>query len=661
MSHTILQEIVLLLMVSVASVVIFRRLNMPPILAYIFVGILVGPHAFGWVPNDESTRFLAEFGVVFLMFTVGLEFSLPQLMAMRKEVFAVGGAQVGITALIIAAVVFALGEPADTAFIIGGIIALSSTAIVIKQLTEQLELNSRHGRLSVAILIFQDLAVIPFLIIIPMISSNTDSSITWELSLAVVKGIAVISIMLAIGHWLLRPLFYEVAKQHSAELFTLTILLFSVAAAWVTHLSGLSLALGAFIAGMMLSETEFKHQVEVDIRPFRDVLLGLFFITIGMLLDIGELPAILPYVLLCVVALVIFKFGIIFLLSRLSGYESGVASRAGIVLAQGGEFGFAIMAIAIANNVLSQETSQIVLSTVVISMLLSPFFIRYNGQITKKLFTKSYLGSRQDNIKSIDEETRELSGHVIICGYGRIGQNIAKFLKMQEFEYVALDLDPVIVKEAHEAGDPVFYADSTHQEILEAVKISKARVIVISYDDYSGSKKIISMVKAVRPDMPILVRTRDDSNLADLQALGATEIVPETLEASLMLSSYLLMTLDVPMRKIVANIREVRAARYQLLHEYFHGQETRTIEDPDAHREGLHSFTVPEGAYCIGKTLQEIEFEKVHVTVTALRHNEVCHERPGAEALIEAGDVLVLYGTPEDFEHAKSVMLSGRD
>ncbi|MDX1812426.1 MAG: monovalent cation:proton antiporter-2 (CPA2) family protein, partial [Gammaproteobacteria bacterium] len=258
---------------------------MPPVLAYLFVGIMVGPHALGWVPDDESTRFLAEFGVVFLMFTVGLEFSLPQLLAMRKEVFAIGGAQVGITTLVIAAIAMTLGQKMETAIIVGGILALSSTAMVIKQLNEQLEINSRHGRLSVAILIFQDLAVIPFLIIIPMISSTVENNIAFELMIAVLKAVLVIGFMLAIGHWLLRPLFHEVARQHSSELFTLTVLLFSMAAAWITDLAGLSLALGAFIAGMMLSETEFKHQVEVDIRPFRDVLMGLFFITIGMLLN----------------------------------------------------------------------------------------------------------------------------------------------------------------------------------------------------------------------------------------------------------------------------------------------------------------------------------------------------------------------------------------
>ncbi len=659
MPHSVLQEIVLLLMISVASVVTFKRLNLPPILAYIFVGILVGPYAFGWIADDESIRFLAEFGVVFLMFTVGLEFSLSQLMAMRREVFFLGGIQVLATTALVAGILFFWGETLDASIIIGGTVALSSTAIVIKQLTEQLEINSRHGHLSLAILIFQDLAVIPFLILIPMMGTHADNSVAWELSLALIKATAVIAIMLAIGHWLLRPLFYEVAKQHSSELFTLTILLFSMAAAWVTDLAGLSLALGAFIAGMMLSETEFKHQVEVDIRPFRDILLGLFFVTIGMMLDVRHLPDILPQVLLGVLLLVSLKFAVIFAISRFSGYENGVAMRTGLVLAQGGEFGFAILAMAMANHLVTPQMSQLVLSTVVVSMLLSPFLIRYSGSITKKLFVDSYLANRQANVQAIDQETKAFAGHVIICGYGRIGQNVARFLKMENFNYIALDLDPLIVKEAHDAGEPVFFADSTHREVLEAVKIHKANAVVISYDDFTAAKKIITVVKSLRPDIPILVRTRDDSNLEELQSLGATEVVPEALEASLMISSHLLMLLGVPMRKAVHNIRQVRASRYQLLHEYFHGQETMAPEDSDLHREGLHSLPIPEGAYCVGKKLDELNWSELNISVTSIRHEGVCHQRPATDTIIQAGDVLVLYGTPENFEHAKNYLLSG--
>jgi len=659
LTHSVLQEIVLLLLVSVLSISLFRRFNMSPILAYLFVGILVGPNAFGWIPDDESTRFLAEFGVVFLMFTVGLEFSLPHLTAMRKDVFGLGAMQVLITMFIFAMGLIVLGESISTALIVGGVIALSSTAIVIKQLTEQLEMNSRHGRLAIAILIFQDLAVIPFLIIIPTLGQGVNGDLAAELSFAFLKAVFVIGIMFALGHWLLRPLFHTIAKQHSSELFTLTILLFAVTAAWITNLAGLSLALGAFLAGMMLAESEFRHQVEVDIRPFRDVLLGLFFVTIGMLLDLQIIPKIFHWIILTVVAILVIKFIVIMAVGKFAGIEKGVTSRTALTLAQGGEFGFAILTIAFSNGVLSENLSQIILASLIISMAISPIIIRHNGYFAKKWFAESYMVSRDKNTQLIKEETRDIKDHVVICGYGRIGQNIARFLENEGFNYTALDLDPVTIREAHEAGEHVFYGDSTHLEILKAVNIEKARVLVISYDDYQASIKIIQATKILRPDLPILVRTRDDAHLKDLQDLGATEVVPETLEASLMLSSHLLMLLNVPMKRVVRTMQEVRSSRYQLLHEFFHGQDVKDVSDEDNLREGLHSITVPEGAACIGKSINELGLEAYNVKVSALRHDGISHQQPAKNAVVEAGDVLVLYATPEDSEHAQAILLQG--
>ena len=657
MSHSDLQGIVVLMLVSVLSVFLFRRFNLSPILAYLFVGIIVGPNALGWIPDSESTRFLAEFGVVFLMFTVGLEFSLPHLVAMRKEVFGLGAMQVMFTLLIFGAGMLLIGESLSAAFIIGGVIALSSTAIVIKQLTEQLEMNSRHGRLAVAMLIFQDLAVIPFLIIIPALGIGASGNLSSELMMAMLKAVVVIAVLLAAGHWLLRPIFHAIAKQHSSELFTLTILLFSVAAAWITDMAGLSLALGAFIAGMMLAESEFRHQVEVDIRPFRDVLLGLFFITVGMLLDLSYLPSVLHWVVLLVIAIISIKFLVIMFIGKLGGIEKGITSRTALTLAQGGEFGFAILAIAFANGVLSESLSQVVLAAVIISMALSPIIIRHNSYFAKRWFADSYMLSREKNTQAIEQETRDITDHVVICGYGRIGQNVAQFLKKEGFAYTALDLDPITIKEAHDAGEHVFYGDSTHLELLRAVNIEKARVLLISYDDYAASIKIIQVAKILRPDLPILVRTRDDSHLEELQNIGATEIVPETVEASLMLSSHLLMLMGVPMKRVVRTMQEVRASRYQLLHEFYHGQDTITVSDEDNLRVGLHSLTIPEGATCIGKKIEALNLDEYHVKISTLRHDGVSHQQPASDSVIQANDVLVLYATPENAKRAQEILL----
>ena len=659
MDHTVLQEIVILLAVSVLAVLAFRRLSMPPILAYLFVGVLVGPHGWGWIPDDESTRFLAEFGVVFLLFTVGLEFSLPRFLAMRRDVLGLGGAQVVLTTLIIAAVALAFDMPSETAFIIGGTLALSSTAIVIKQLTEQLEMNSRHARLSLAILLFQDLAVVPFLIVIPALSGDGQASLGWELGMAFFKATIVLGGMLAVGHWFLRPLFRSIAKQRSPELFTLSVLLFSLSAAWVTHASGLSLALGAFLAGMMLSETEFRHQVETDIRPFRDILLGLFFVTIGMLLDIGILPGILHWVMLVVAGIILLKFTLIAGLSRLSGAETGVAVRTGISLAQGGEFGFAILTLAISAQLLPEAASQIVLAAIIISMAIAPTLIRMNGSIAKQICKSSYGESRQKIQQDIEKQSESLKDHVIICGFGRIGQNVARFLERENTPYIALDLDPIRIREAKQAGQPVIYGDSTHLEILRAAKLGVARVVVISYDDFSGAVKILTQVREEYKELPILVRARDDSHLEELQQAGATEVVPETLEASLMLSSHLLMLLGVPLRRVVENIQAARESRYKVLRQFFHGQEPTNITEPDTAREGLHSVTLEKGAWAIGHSLKDLALKNTHIQITSIRRDNTLFESPIESFELKQDDVVIMYGTPEDLEHAEAELISG--
>lgn len=657
MNHNALDAILILLVVSVIAVAIFRRFNLPPILAYLFVGILVGPHGLGWIPDSTDTRLLAEFGIVFLLFTIGLEFSLPQMVAMRREVLILGGAQVILTALIAGTIAWLLGMSIEASFVVGGVLALSSTAIVIKQLTEQLEVSSRHGRYSIGILLFQDIAVVPFLIVIPVLLGDSDTSIALGLGWAMVKGVVVISFMLAMGHWLLRPLFHEIASRRSSELFTLTALLFALAAAWVTKVSGLSLALGAFLAGMMLGETEFRHQVEADIRPFRDVLLGLFFVTIGMFLDVFALPHIIHWVLLLVVAIVLFKVVSITILCRLMGAPKGVSLRTGLVLAQCGEFGLALLALG--TGLMGEGASQIILASMIITMMLSPLLIYYNGALAKWMYPGSYMGHRQKNTYEMAQAAKDLESHVIICGYGRIGQNIASFIENEGFDYIAMDLDPVRVRDARAAGQRVNYGDATHRENLEAAGLYFAKVIVVTFDDVKSSIKILEQVRSMRPDIPILIRTRDDSNLDLLQQAGATEVVPETLEASLMLVSHLLLLLDVPVSRIVRHVQETRGNRYQLLRGFFHGQEPESIDETAAFRERLSSVTLTHAAYAIGHTLRDIDLKGSGVVVTAVRRSGILGHHPEPDIVLREGDTLVLYGYPEDLEHAEELLLKG--
>ena len=659
MNHSVLLEVVILLAFSVVAVALFKRFKLPSVLAYLCVGITIGPYGLALIPQGEGLNFLAEFGVVFLLFSIGLEFSLPQLIAMRKEVLAMGGLQVGLTTLVVSILGVAFGMSLEAAFILGGILAMSSTAIVIKQLSDQLELHSRHGRIAVGILLFQDIAVVPFLIAIPAVAGSAGEGVVTALLAAIMKGAVIVIVMLAVGYWLLRPVFNLVAKSRSSELFTLNALLFALAASWLTNSAGLSLALGAFIAGMMLSETEFKHQVEADIRPFRDVLLGLFFVTIGMMLDVGVMASNFHWILLLLAAMTLFKIGSIMAIAQWAGNGRGVALRAGISLGQGGEFGLALLMLAITTQIFEERLTQVIIATLILSMMLAPLLLRYNGAIAKRLTKSGYLEQRAEIIEEVREHGEQLRDHVIICGYGRTGQNIARILEKENFDYMALDLDPIIVREARAAGEMVTYGDSTHKDILMAAGLENARAIVISYDDTSSAEKILMNVRMVRQDIPVLVRTRSDSALERLQQAGATEVVPDTLEAALMLASHLLLLLDVPVAQIVRQTQAVRRGRYAMLKEFFHGQEPESLEESESFRHRLHSVVLPEGAAAIGHSLEALQLNRFNVEIHGVRRHGIKSAQPSMDMVVQANDTLVLYGAPEDLEKAEARLLTG--
>lgn len=652
-----LQQILTLLGAAVVAVALFRRLHLPPILAYLFVGIVVGPNGLALIDSTEDSRYLAEFGVVFLLFTIGLEFSLPQMVAMRRTVFGLGSAQVLITAAVIGGAAAFAGVSTKSAIIAGVILALSSTAIVIKQLLEQLELGSRHGRLAIGILLFQDLAAVPLLVIIPALAGT--NGILGPLVLALAKATLIFLAMLAAGRWLLRPLLHEIAAARSPELFTLAVLLISLTAAWATHSAGLSLALGGFLAGMIIGETEYRHQVEADIRPFQDVLLGLFFISIGTLVDLGSLGAHWWWALVITVGLIVTKAAVIVIITRIAGTDPGVALRTGVILAQGGEFGFALLALAIASSLLDQQLSQLVLLAMLLSMAAAPLLIRYNGPLAKTIHAVSYHGNRIEMAGDIRANAKYLHDHVIICGYGRVGQNLARLLEKEGFPYLALDLDPLRLREAVAAGERVHYGDSTQRAILEAAGLHNARLLVVALDDPAATMKILEHTRQLRPNMPVLVRTRDDSYLEHFQGAGATEVVPETLEASLMLGSHMLLLLDIPVAKIIRLMQGIRSDRYRLLRGYFHGTEAAPLDHAEAFRERLHAVTLAEGAYAVDRALAELELEKAGVMVTAVRRGGIRGPQPSPETKLAAGDVIVLYGSPEALERAENLLLKG--
>ena len=428
MDPSFFNNLLLLLTISIIITAVCQRIKIPVIIGYILVGILVGPHAIGIVPASKGIHFIAEFGIVFLMFTIGLEFSLIHLLKLKKDVFIYGGLQVSLSIIATLLIGIYLNLTIAQSLIVGSIIAMSSTAIVIKQLTEQLEINSPYSQHAIGILLFQDLAVIPILILLPNLNNLNTISILNQLNFSLLKGIIAIILILFIGKKILKPIFYNITSTYSLELFTLTILFITLGAAWITSYFGLSLALGAFLAGMMLGETEFRHQIKLDIRPFRDVLLGFFFITIGMQFNPSMIYSAWNWVLLLLLALIFFKVVLITFLGLFFTDSKTTAAQTGLILAQGSEFGFVILMNALSHNLLPEDYGQVIIGSLLLSMLITPFLIKYHNKIIKLFFIEKTSKFDIAKLNSI-LNTESLNNHVMLCGYGRVGQNIARFLE----------------------------------------------------------------------------------------------------------------------------------------------------------------------------------------------------------------------------------------
>ncbi|MTV41809.1 cation:proton antiporter domain-containing protein [Duganella radicis] len=655
MTFSPLELTLLLLGSAVLGVVAFRMMHLPPMLGYLAVGILIGPHALGLAEQSETTHGLAEFGVVFLMFSIGLEFSLPKLKAMSRIVFGLGMAQVVLT--IVATMLFgwtiatqlppALHISWQASFALGGALAMSSTAIVSKMLTERLELESEHGRKIIGILLFQDLAVVPLLILIPSLGERPDKLVE-TLGWAGLKAVIVLALLLVVGHKIMRGWFTIVVKRRSQELFMLNLLLVTLGAAWITERAGLSLALGAFVAGMLISETEYKHQVEEDIKPFRDVLLGLFFITIGMLLNVKLVMANWWLVLILLCAPVLMKFALIAGLAKLFGATDGVSMRTGLALAQAGEFGFVLLNLAAGQNLMDSNVVQVVLASMVLSMLLAPFIIAQSDKIVMKFSSNEWM-MQSLQLTKIASRTMSTNKHVIVCGFGRSGQGLATLLAEEKIEYHALDLDPERVQEAQSAGAQVSYGDAARRESLVAAGIYRASAIVITYADTRSALRVLHQVHELTPSLPVIVRSHDDTDLDRLKQAGAAEVVPELMEGSLMLASHALVMLGVPLRRVVHRVQAAREERYASLRGYFHGM---SDVDEEADMERLHSITLNGSAPCVGRSLESLDVGASGAQVASIRRGKSGVEVT-PETTLQAGDVVVLRGAAEAVNRAE--------
>jgi len=639
-----LQLLLILLAAAVGVVVLCRILRLPVMLGYLIVGITIGPHALGWIPDAPETRHLAEFGVVFLMFSIGLEFSLARLRAMQRQVFGLGTAQVVATILLVMLTSFFFGLDWRAGLALGGVLAMSSTAIVSKMLVERAELNTPHGQKIMGVLLFQDLAVVPFIIIIPALDSS-GQAIYATLGLALFKAAVVLAALLVFGQRILRPWFHLVATQKSSELFMLNVLLFTLGLAYITELAGLSLALGAFVAGMLISETEYRYQVEEDIKPFRDVLLGLFFVTIGMLLDPRSVIAGFGWIVLLMLILLPFKATVVALLARWFAGDWGAAIRSGLGLAQAGEFGFVLLTLAGGANLLSHEVMQNVLAAMLLSMLVAPFLIQHAEAIVRRISPDEWM-DRAMQIHKIAVQSIATDAHIIICGYGRSGQALAHFMKQEHIRCIALDLDPLRVREAMSAGESVVYGDAAKREVLLAAGLMRAKTLVITYDDKHSALKILQHVNDVRPDLPVVVRTADDTHIEVLKLAGAAEVVAEVLEGSVMLAAQALLLSGVPFNKVLRRIRESRSRRYSMFNSFFSSPANAVGETTESLQPRFQSVLLNGRDAAVGKMLDEVNLAELEVQVNAVRRQNVSGNQPAGDMVLQAGDVLVLLGQP---------------
>jgi len=649
--------VLVLLAGGVLAVVACRSLGLPPIIGYLATGVILGPHALGLVADSQTVRHLAEFGVVFLMFSIGLEFSLPKLRAMGRSVFGLGLAQVAVSIALCVAAALAAGGGWQAGVALGGALAMSSTAIVSKLLAERLELDTPHGRDVIGVLLFQDLAVVPLIVLVPALAGPIDA-MGRDIAAALVKAAAMLAVVIVAGPRIMRAWFGVIARRRSTELFVLNVLLITLLLSFLTGLAGLSLALGAFLAGMLISETEYRYQVEEDIKPFRDVFLGLFFVSVGMMLDLGVVSARAWLVLVLVAGLLVVKGAVIGLLARAFGAEPGRALRTAIALSQGGEFGFVLLAQARSAELAPEPVLQAIIAAMILSMLATPFLVAASDRIALRFAASEWM-MRSLELHRVAVRTLEAERHVIILGYGRNGQRLARLLEAEGVRYIALDLDPERVREAALAGDTVVYADCSRRESLVAAGLARAAAVVVTFADVAAAARVLAHVHALNASVPVIVRARDEGDIAALTAAGASEVVPEAFESGLMLASHTLVWVGVPLAKVMRRVSQVREQQYGLLRGLYHGA-SDAPETGDTVQPRLHAVTLDAHAAALARPLDVAALEAAGVQVrTVRRRGQAKKLSPEEAGALREGDVIVLLGPPPALAVAEMRLLQG--
>jgi CPA2 family monovalent cation:H+ antiporter-2 len=549
---SILRDAIIFLLAAVVIVPLVRRLGVNAVIGYLIAGIVIGPYGLALIGQVDGTHQLAEFGVVFMLFAIGLELSLDRLKVMARYIFGLGAAQMATTGVAIAAGTLLAGGTWGQAAVIGGALALSSTAFVLQMLSERAELSTQLGRVVLSVLLLQDLAVVPGLAIVAALDQEP-ATLAEALLLAAAKAMIALVLLLAAGRLVLRPLYRTIAALRSPELFVATTLLVVLTTAWGTAAAGLSMALGAFLAGLLLAGTEYRHQIEADIKPFRGILLGLFFISVGMLVDLGVVVPQLHLILLAAAALMAVKALVMMGLGRMFGLPLPLALNAALHLAQGGEFAFVLFSLAMGTALLPGDLGQFLLAIVAVSMAATPLLALAGRKIQHRLERRQV-----DGRAALLAEAGSYSNHIVIAGYGRVGRTVARLLEELGHKWVAVDLDAGNVAAARLKGLPVFYGDASQPAITEAANVRHARAVVITLDDPPAARATLRALRRELPDVPVIVRARDNVHVGSLRAEGATAVLPETTESSLLLGRAVLGSLGETEIRIDQAVGSVR-------------------------------------------------------------------------------------------------------
>jgi CPA2 family monovalent cation:H+ antiporter-2 len=652
-SLPLLQDLLVLLLASVPIAFIFHRLRLPTIVGFMITGIVIGPHALGLIKDVQAIEVLAEIGVALLLFTIGLEFSLRRMLEMRRLVLLGGGLQVILTTLLVTGIANRLGRPLNEAVFFGFLFALSSTAIVLKSYIDRAEIDAPHGRAGVGILLFQDLSIVPMMLMIPILSGREGTS---PAKIALTLGIAVaaIAIIIFAARTIVPYLLYHIVRLRSPEVFIISVVLMSLGTSWLTLQAGLSLALGAFIAGIVLSESEYSHQIVADILPFRDVVNSLFFISIGMLLSVSALAVDVFTVLAWVGALTLGKALLVLTVMRLLRYSLRVATMTALGLAQVGEFSFILAKAGLPQGLLAESDYQRFLAASILSMIATPFLIKAAPRIGYALQSVFAPGSvLEPTVTGFDPHEPDLRGHVVIVGYGLNGRNLAKVLRRTGVPYLVMELNAEAVREARDEGEQIVYGDATRKEVLHHIRLEHARILVLAISDPIASRHTVALAREMNPDIHIIVRTRYMSEISDLRELGANEVIPEEFETSIEIFSGVLREYGIARHVIQRQVAAIRSEGYQMLR-----TPSLPIVDMNEIAEALKSastetlFVAPD-SMAIGKTIGELKLREVTgVTIIAITRDGHTEINPGPETTIQAEDVLVLLGGAGQIDRA---------